>query len=125
MTDRMTDGNNGFGLAALSESPAEAGLSLDQLNAAFAQMLGKGHDPYQAIESATSKSSPALGSPTETWTDASFAERRDLSPVSILEAMLFVGSPDNEPLTPERISGLMRGVRAQEVVELVDQLNAQ
>jgi segregation and condensation protein B len=38
--------------------------------------------------------------------------------------MLFVGSPDNEPLTSQQVASLMRGVRPQEVAELVEQLNA-
>lgn len=122
----MTPGDkNGFGLSASGESTPETGLSLDQLNAAFAQMLGKGHDPYEAIEPAPGQNPPTLGSPVETWTDPDVAARRDLSPLRIVEAMLFVGSPDNEPLGADKIAGLMRGVRPPEVVELIDRLNAQ
>ena len=38
--------------------------------------------------------------------------------------MLFVGTPDNEPLSAARIAGLMRGVRPAEIDELVRDLNA-
>jgi len=49
----------------------------------------------------------------------------DLNPRSIVEAMLFVGHPKNEPLTSQRIAGLMRGVRPAEIDELVRELNSQ
>ncbi|HEX5443456.1 MAG TPA: SMC-Scp complex subunit ScpB, partial [Pirellulales bacterium] len=42
-----------------------------------------------------------------------------------LEAMLFVGSSDNQPLAGERVAGLMRGVRPAEIDDLVRELNEQ
>jgi segregation and condensation protein B len=48
-----------------------------------------------------------------------------VTPKSILEAILFVGHPGNEPLASERIAALMRGVTAREIDELVTELNAQ
>jgi segregation and condensation protein B len=49
----------------------------------------------------------------------------ELSPKSILEAMLFVGHPQNEPLTAKQVSSLMRGVLPEEIDELVRELNEQ
>jgi segregation and condensation protein B len=46
-----------------------------------------------------------------------------ISPLTILEAMLFVGNPSNEPLSAARAAELMRGVEAEEIPPLVDQLN--
>jgi segregation and condensation protein B len=46
-----------------------------------------------------------------------------LSPRTILEAMLFVGSPANEPLTSVRVAELMRGVQPEEIPDLVAGLN--
>ena len=46
-----------------------------------------------------------------------------LSPRTILEAMLFVGSPANEPLSSVRVAELMRGVQAEEIPNLVAELN--
>jgi segregation and condensation protein B len=37
--------------------------------------------------------------------------------------MLFVGSRDNQPLSSQRVAGMMRGVRAAEIDELVKELN--
>jgi segregation and condensation protein B len=42
-----------------------------------------------------------------------------------LEAVLFVGHPNNEPLTSHQIATLMRGVRPSEVDQLVRDLNRQ
>ncbi|HEX5104521.1 MAG TPA: SMC-Scp complex subunit ScpB, partial [Pirellulaceae bacterium] len=47
----------------------------------------------------------------------------EITPRSILEAILFVGHPTAEPLTSERIAALMRGVRPEEIDDLVRQLN--
>jgi len=95
-------------------------------------MLSAGHDPY------------ASPTPTEEWSyealdgggppaavavpEAGPFEAADdvaceVTPRSILEAMLFVGSPDNQPLAVERMAGLMRGVRPAEIEELVRELN--
>jgi len=45
------------------------------------------------------------------------------TPLGILEAMLFVGHPQNEPLTAQQAASLMRGVEPDEIHELVGQLN--
>lgn len=48
-----------------------------------------------------------------------------VTPATILEAILFVGSPDNAPLTARKAASLIRGVSPQEVNELVSELNRQ
>ena len=52
-------------------------------------------------------------------------EAGELSPRSIVEAMLFVGLPDGRPLTAREMAALMRGVRPAEVDELVRELREQ
>ncbi len=47
----------------------------------------------------------------------------EISPRTILEAMLFVGNPTHEPLTAKHVASFMRGVRAREIDELVVELN--
>jgi segregation and condensation protein B len=49
----------------------------------------------------------------------------EVTPRSILEAILFVGHPTNEPLTSERVAALMRGVRPEEIDDMVGELNAE
>ena len=51
------------------------------------------------------------------------AENIELSPLSILEAMLFVGDKENRPLTAERASEFMRNVSPDEITSLVAELN--
>ena len=105
--------------------PDDQGLSLEDLGQAYAALLNKGADPYpQAEESAghapaaqllEDEFAPALAGADEAACD--------ITPRSILEAMLFVGHPTGEPLTSERIAALMRGVRPAEIDDLVRQLN--
>ncbi|HWB09584.1 MAG TPA: SMC-Scp complex subunit ScpB [Pirellulales bacterium] len=109
--------------------PSETGLSLDDLNAAFAEMLSTGHDPY-SNPSETSGERPAGGEPDELPEELPNEPDEadavcDVTPRSILEAMLFVGSADNQPITSDRVAGLMRGVRPAEIDDLVRELNEQ
>ena len=46
-----------------------------------------------------------------------------ISPLSILEAMLFVGNRDNRPLSANKAADLMRDVSADEIPSLVEALN--
>jgi segregation and condensation protein B len=117
---------------ALRHPPDDRGLSLESLTSAFAEVLNRGQDPYEADE-ASAGAGPAgseevivrpvdlpVGLPVNLPVDGP-----DISPRSIVEAMLFVGNPQNEPLTSQQIAGLMRGVRAAEIDDLVQELNEQ
>jgi segregation and condensation protein B len=109
-------------------STDEVGISLDQLSAAFAQMLGTGDDPYTAPSETAEPAAatqPQLGgfAVDAHANDVASDAACELTPRSILEAMLFVGSPGNEPLTSQQVAELMRGVRASEVDSLVRELN--
>jgi segregation and condensation protein B len=115
-----------LGLSGFQQPAEDAGLSLDDLSAAFAQMIEGGTDPYErrgeTAPSPADETSPESVLPPDEEDEASAA--CGVTPRSILEAMLFVGNPDNEPLTSKQVASLMRGVRAQEVDELVEELNA-
>lgn len=111
----------GLDLDGFQRPPADRGLSLDDLSQAFAQMLGGGLDPYQPPPS----DDKAGGVPEALEGGPEAAEPGELTPRSILEAMLFVGSADHQPLSARQVAGLMRGVRAAEIDELVKELNAQ
>jgi len=105
--------------------PDDQGLSLEDLGQAYAALLNKGADPYpQPAESAEQAPAPKSTedefSPVLPGADDSACE---LTPRSILEAILFVGHPTAEPLTSERIAAMMRGVQPAEIDELVKQLN--
>lgn len=116
-----------LGLEKFQAPPADEGLSLDKLSSAFAEMLGGGDDPYAAPEeSAEDVTDPAADvakvlavEPTEEDRDAAC----EISPVTILEAMLFVGDPENAPIEPQWVAGLMRGVRPAEIEAAARELN--
>ena len=110
-----------LGLNAFREPPEDDGLSLEKLSAAFAQMSGR-HDPYAPV--AEEALTPALELAQEAAVEQSGGTATcDVTPRTILEAMLFVGDPKNEPITAERVAALMRGVRPAEIEELVTELN--
>ena len=106
--------------------PADDGLPLNELSQAYAALLAKGADPYAEP---TSPSEPAPETVAEIEDPAPAADDSDadfaITPRGILEAMLFVGHPTGEPLTSDRIAGLMRGVRPAEIDDLVKELNAE
>lgn len=102
--------------------PDDEGLPLDELSQAYAAILSRGADPYQSQPEPEPESTvvePILEHEEPPPPDA------EVTPRSILEAILFVGHPTGEPLTSERIAGLMRGVRPAEIDELVADLNAE
>lgn len=134
----------GFGLDSFKNPRHDQGLSLDQISSAFARLLGQGSDPYRepvadplvddplatldaaAIGLASdADDAPAPPDQPSAIGDAAAADPCEISPRSILEAMLFVGHPQRGALTSERVAGLMRGVRAAEIDDLVRDLNAQ
>ena len=107
-----------FGLGGFQQ-PAEQGLSLDQLSGAFAELLTSGTDPYADPEPETDADGHPVHGP-ETAEDPV-----EVSPRTILEAMLFIGHPNNSALTSREVAGLMRGVRPAEIDDLVKELNEQ
>src|SRR4051794_21494696 len=131
---QTNEGANELGLGSFNQ-PTEVGLSLDQLSQAFAAMLNTGSDPYTLPGELPSGAHAAVA-PTEiadaeqhedsTSTSQSISDGHcEISPRSILEAMLFVGMPGGQSLTSQQVAGLMRGVRPAEVDELVNELNGQ
>jgi segregation and condensation protein B len=110
-----------LGLEAFQEVSDEQGISLDELGQAYAQLIGEGEDPYDPPESAPPSSAEDVVSQQADDEQADAA--CELCPRSILESILFVGHPNNEPLPADRIADLMRGVPAREIEELVEELN--
>ena len=121
-----------LGLETFQQPSPDQGLSLNELSQAFAGMMGAGQDPYAEpapkddddeaaiVEAAGPAARLALAS---SGAKLAADEACEVSPRSILEAMLFVGSRDNQPLSSQRVAGMMRGVRAAEIDELVKELN--
>jgi len=102
--------------------PESEAFSLEELAAAYAQALGKesaaeeaGRPPTaEAVQTATPEA------PTEV---PSGDDPCPLNPLTILEAMLFVGSGESRPLTPFRAAEVMRDVSVDEIPQLIRELN--
>jgi segregation and condensation protein B len=117
------------------ERPPPEGISLDELTEAFAQALGieRSAAAEPPVSSGTPGAEDAIGAPDELLAGQPggvepemLADRDDpceISPRSILEAMLFVGDRDARPLSPARAAELMRGVEPEEISTLVAELN--
>jgi len=129
VTNQQEDNDQDVGMDAFrAASPDDQGLSLDELSQAYADLLGGGDDPFaEASKPDASTGVAAVVEGLKDEEEEKESEDREafceISPRSILEAMLFVGHPDNEPLTSEKVASYMRGVRPQEIDELVAELN--
>ena len=114
----MARDDNG-GVTGFTAAPADGGLSIDRLAQAFAAMMGHaGTTPVSPQPAAVVQvdASPDLDEASSSDDDAR------VSPLSILEALLFVGVPGGEPLPNHVAAGLMRGVEPNEIDELAAEL---
>lgn len=125
-----------LGLEKFQSPPDDTGLSLEELSETYASLLGGGADPYDVAPPPETATVGNGELPLDMVVDAAREEPDDepvdeerpsdsceISPRTILEAMLFVGHPAGEPLTSKHVASLMRGVRPREVDELVAELN--
>ena len=117
----MTDSKD----KAAKEGSDSEEISLEQLSNAFAEMMGDG------VEADADASAGQAGDAAEDAGDEAARDNVDddavcpITPKSVLEAMLFVGHPENQPLGREHAASLIRGVDETEVDQLVQELNDQ
>jgi segregation and condensation protein B len=108
------DGNE-----APANAPSESPLSLTRLRDAFAAMLGGRETEKPAVTD--SRVSPKVG-------NGSFGETAlrscEINARTVVEAMLFVGRPDNGPLTARELAAAMRGVSPGEIDAAIVELNS-
>jgi len=97
-----------------SDPPRQQGISLNELTEAFAEVMGT-----------EAKTDDVATDQREAKLPPDQADSCPVSPRSILEAMLFVGDRDGQPLAADGAAELMRGVEAEEIPALVDELNRQ
>ncbi|WP_051057989.1 SMC-Scp complex subunit ScpB [Rhodopirellula baltica] len=128
----------------------EEGFSLEQLGAAYARVAAMSEsgdetpadlDPAELLRSEPDPnpnenesaedfieedpdSDEALAVAAQTSAESDASAEQAATPEAIVEAALFVGHPENLPLTPPRLASIMRGFSPEEVVEIIDKLNA-
>ncbi len=118
--DRRPENEPELDLDQLGTIDDDHGISLDELSQAYAELIGKGSDPYEPPETGV-QGAPSVLEQEEAGEGATC----ELCPKSIVEAILFVGHPHNDTLTADQLAALMRGVPAREVGELIDELNSE
>ncbi len=99
---------------AVVEGAGESSLTLDQLSQAFASMLGQ---DKSAVADASTVGEAVVG--------AVSGGQCELSPRSILEAALFVGTIENRPITNDEIAGIVRDTAPEKVGDVAQKLNAE
>jgi segregation and condensation protein B len=122
--------------------PPQQGITLEELGAAFAAAVGRAArapGPAEHQESApAAEAPPAEAPPPGALPDAGAesdlplshgqpeadSDPCPISPRTILEALLFVGNRQGEPISAQRAAELMRGVQAEEIPGLIRALNA-
>ena len=112
---------------SLSQLRVEPDVSLDQLSAAFAEVLAPRGDSLDSAGDPRAMEDEPTASVFDVDEPEAEVDDHVWCPVNsrtILEAVLFVGRPDNSPLTSQEVAAVMRGVRPEEIDELVEQLNA-
>ncbi|MBH58569.1 MAG: hypothetical protein CMJ82_15450 [Planctomycetaceae bacterium] len=125
-----------MGLSEFYRPDEDEGTSLTDLSGAYAELMNSGEDPYEAVDDlenavmAEGAESVVLPPEAENHVKArpvsvavTAEEEAELSPRSILEAMLFVGDPTGQPLEAAKVASMMRGVSVQEIDGLVSDLN--
>ena len=107
------------------DQPNRSPLSLSRLREAFAAMLseqaaGNGEHGVPGTEhrvpSTEYAEQPAPG--------GARAATCEINPRSVVEAILFVGRPDNGTISPRELAAAMRGVSPPEIDTVVAELNA-
>lgn len=101
----------------------QKGVSLADLGRSFAKLLGGGRKKSAKTKDASLATDG--NKPDGTSLSESDEDSFVVSPSSILESMLFVGHPENQPLTSRQLASLLRGVSPKEVDQLITDLNQQ
>ena len=103
-----------------AQAPSEPPLSLSRLRDAFAAMLG-GPAAEKPVADSSRVRRGGLG-------NGSFGETAlrgcEVNPRTVVEAMLFVGRPDNGPISARELAAAMRGVSPSEIEAAVGELNS-
>ena len=100
-------------------------LSLDDLGAAYARAAAE-HDPeaFAPPIDHLAEDQQAEGPVGDDVLPEASLEDEVVTPDAIVEAALFVGHPESRSVSEQRLASLMREVEPEEVVAIIDRLNA-
>ena len=115
--------NQKLGHSAAPTSPADSEIRPSSPADNVPGIARSGRRPGPSSATGESAVESGRGPLVATGTSAERADPVPVTPASILEALLFVGSPDNAPLAPRKAASLIRGVSPTEIEALVDDLN--
>jgi len=104
-------------------APGRTALPSEQRNDDDAE-CGNGGSHARIAPSLQRKETEETGEPEGEIGDAAADPHCEITPRSLLEAMLFVGNPEGGPLSARKIASRLRGVSPKEVSQLADELNA-
>lgn len=116
----------------LLDDLGEFEFSLDKLSSAYAQVLEQQQESKVAasrLQSPTdAEGAGGEVASSESATSDFESEARDNAPcplneTTVLEALLFVGTPPDQRFTPKKLAALLRDVSPKEVKQIVEQLN--
>jgi segregation and condensation protein B len=110
-------------LSAPKPVPEQSPLSLNRLRAAFAQMLGSKEQGAGSTEPGTENNGNDFPAP-DAKPPSPAPDPCEISPRTVVEAMLFVSRPDDTPFTARELAAAMRGVSPGEITAAVAELNA-
>jgi segregation and condensation protein B len=103
----------------------ESPLSLSRLREAFAAMLGErgaGSHPEGTRQGVGNRKNSEGQLPSPYTPDPS-PTGCEINPRTVVEAILFVGRPDNRPVSARELAAAMRGVSPSEIEAAIHELN--
>ncbi|MCY2983705.1 MAG: SMC-Scp complex subunit ScpB [Planctomycetota bacterium] len=114
-----------------AEAVANEGFSLEELGTAYAVAIEQASGETRISQLSEQEKGPSVDSVGDSHheemlaaPDATETDGVPVTPESILEAMLFLGSSNNRPIAINKLLELFRGVTAEELEDSVDSLNA-
>ncbi|XZE33223.1 SMC-Scp complex subunit ScpB [Pirellulaceae bacterium SH501] len=116
----------------IAEESQDTGLSLEDLGNAYARAIEErtgseeGEAEAASDEPSVVSFSPAVEEALEETLDAPEVGETDHVPVTtetVLESILFLGTPDSRPIDVEKIQSLFRNMPREEIEEAVARLN--
>ena len=115
-----------MGLNEFYQGSDQTGASLDELSDVYAQLVSEGESPYEGVPegNADDEVDDSISQEAVPLAVSEEVDSADLTPMSILESMLFVGHPTGAPLIAKSVAAMMRGVTTREIHDLVKDLNA-